>query len=168
MTLFPFRNHSSIPRLPPGFVLETEQAPSPEALNRLLSRCRETTHPPERLSLALQRSVFHLSIFEEGTGSLAGFVRVTSDFGLNANLWNLVAKPGACQAQLIAVLVNRALAMLRRDLPGCSISVSATTATLEALQEQGFLIDPNGIRAMGYRLRRSPGSLWRNIGLPKP
>jgi len=135
-----------------GHVLESNFPPSPEALNRLLRFCNEGTHPPERLALALERSCCYLSIFEESTGKLVGFVRATSDHALNVNLWNLVAIPGAQQAQILAVLVHTVLAILRRDLPGCSISVSAPMVALEALKAQGFVIDPSGIRAMGFKL----------------
>ena len=82
-----------------------------------------------------------------------GFVRATSDNGLNANLWNLVAEPGNYQSIFLAVLVNRVMAILRRDLPGCSISVSSPRIAIDALKANGFLLDPNGIRAMGIRLR---------------
>ena len=151
--LFPFRKNQSLPSLPSGYVLKTYEAPTPEALNHLLFQCEELTHPPEKFSLALERSDFYLSIWEESTNDLAGFVRVTTDHGLNANLWNLVAKPGDQQAKLLAVLVNRALTILRRDMPGCSISVSAPAASIKSLQEQGFLLDPEGIRAMGLKLQ---------------
>ena len=133
--------------------MKTEKAPSADALNRLLSRCNERTHPPKRLTMALENSFCYLSILEEVSGNLSGFVRATSDNGLNANLWNLVAEPGNKQSQLLAVLVHRALVILRRDLPGCSISVSAPVMSIEALKENGFLIDPSGIRAMDFRLR---------------
>ncbi len=103
--------------------------------------------------MALENSVCYLSILEEVSGKLSGFVRATSDNGLNANLWNLVAEPGNKQRQLLAVLVHRALVILRRDVPGCSISVSAPVMSIEALKENGFLIDPSGIRAMDFRLR---------------
>ena len=114
--------------------------------------CGESTHPEERWELALQRSLWQISILDESNGELIGFVRATSDLALNANLWNLAAKPGPNQAILFAVLVHRALQILRRDLPGCSLSISAPADALQALKEQGFLIDPNGIRAMGLRL----------------
>ena len=130
-----------------------EYIPSPEALNKLLARCNEETHPSKRLSLALEKSAFHLSILEESSGNLSGFVRATSDKGLNANLWNLVAEPSRDQGQLLAVLVHRSLGILRRKMPGCSVSVSAPSMSIEALQENGFLIDPGGIRAMGLKLR---------------
>ncbi len=149
--MFPFRQQS--PRLPSGFVLDLENAPSPYALNRLLARCNEETHPPEKLALAMKKSAFHLSIWEESTGKLSGFVRATSDKGLNANLWNLVAEPSLNQGQLLAFLVFSSLGILKREMPGCSVSVSAPVMALEALKSNGFLVDPNGIRAMGFRLR---------------
>ena len=51
------------------------------------------------------------------------------------------------------MLVHRALHILRRDLPGCSLSVSAPEMAIKSLKEQGFVIDPSGIRAMGLRLK---------------
>ncbi len=86
-------------------------------------------------------------------GQLTGFVRATTDHGLNANLWNLVAEPGKNQKQLLSFLINRILLILKKELPGCSISVSSPASSLEPLQSQGFLLDPNGIRAMAFKLR---------------
>ena len=147
-----FLHQPSIPPLPEGTRLETSTLPTSQQLNTLLLSCGESTHPEERWELALQRSLWQISILDESTGELIGFVRATSDLALNANLWNLAAKPGPNQAALFAVLVHRALQMLRRDLPGCSLSISAPADALEALKQQGFLIDPNGIRAMGLGL----------------
>lgn len=149
--MFPFRQQS--PTLPSGFVLDLETPPSASSLNRLLARCNEETYPPKRLALALQQSDFHLSIFQESSGRLVGFVRATSDKGLNANLWNLVAEPAFHQEKFLAVLLHRSLAILKRDMPGCSVSVSSPVIALEALKKSGFLVDPNGIRAMGFKLR---------------
>ena len=137
--LFSFRKNSFPSTLPEGFILESELQPSPRALNRLLSKCNEKTHSFKRLEMALERSFFHISILEKKTGKLSGFVRATSDNGLNANLWNLVAEPGVNQKHFLYVLVNQALGRLRRDLPGCSISVSAPQIAINALQEQVFL-----------------------------
>lgn len=133
--------------------METTNLPSPSQLNALLEDCGESTHSEERWLLALERSVWHLSILESATEELVGFVRATSDLALNANLWNLCARPGDYQTQILAVLVHRSLHMLRRDLPGCSLSISAPTHTVQALEKQGFVIDPNGIRAMGLPLQ---------------
>ena len=149
--MFSFR--SQIPNLPAGFVLDIDNPPSPAALNRLLARCNEETYPRRRLALALEKSAFHLSVLEESTGKLSGFVRATSDKGLNANLWNFVAEPCPKQKQFLAVLAYRALGILKRTMPGCSISVSAPEIAVEALKDNGFLIDPGGIRAMGLTLR---------------
>ena len=149
--MFPFRQQS--PKLPSGFVSDLVNPPSPDALNKLLARCNEETHPPSQLALALEKSAFHVCIWNESTDRLAGFVRGTSDKGLNANLWDLVAEPSFYQGQLLTFLVHCSLGILRREMPGCSVSVSAPVMALEALKANGFLIDPNGIRAMGFKLR---------------
>ena len=149
--MFPFRQQS--PKLPSGFVSDLVNPPSPDALNKLLARCNEETHPPSQLVLALEKSALHVCIWNESTDRLAGFVRGTSDKGLNANLWDLVAEPSFYQGQLLTFLVHCSLGILRREMPGCSVSVSAPVMALEALKANGFLIDPNGIRAMGFKLR---------------
>jgi len=69
------------------------------------------------------------------------------------NLWDLAVAPSdPAQAQLFLVLVHAAMSRLRRELPGCSISVAAPALALEALKQSGFVVDPGGIRAMGLRL----------------
>ncbi len=140
-------------KLPIGFYLEVKEPPTAQALNGLLARCSGDSHPSRKLSQALQNSFCNISILQEKTGRLFGFVRITSDKGLNANLWDLAAEPGDYQKQFFSVLVNRALVIIRRDLPGCSISLAAPKIATQALQQQGFLMDPNGIRAMSYKLR---------------
>ena len=139
--------------LPSGFIFERNQIPSPLEVNKLLASCKEPTYSPRRLLLAMEKSFCNLSIFEEKTGKLFGFVRATSDKGLNANLWNLAAQPGKNQQRFLEILVNRSLAILRREMPGCSISIAAPESSIQILQSQGFLLDPAGIRAMGYKLR---------------
>ena len=151
--MLPFLKQTKIPQLPEGCRLETEKLPSPVALNALLASCGESTHPEELWLRAFERSLWQISLIDTETGELIGFVRATSDLALNANLWNLAARPGPDQGQLLAVLVHRALHILRRDLPGCSLSVSAPEIAVSKLKEQGFIIDPNGIRAMGLRLK---------------
>ena len=151
--MLPFLQQTKIPQLPEGCRLETEKLPSPVALNALLASCGESTHPEELWLRAFERSLWQISLIDTSTAELIGFVRATSDLALNANLWNLAARPGPNQGQLLAVLVHRALNILRRDLPGCSLSVSAPEIAVSKLKEQGFVIDPNGIRAMGLRLK---------------
>ena len=150
--MLPFFQQSSTPQLPTGYRLETGEPPSAAAINKLLASCQESTHAETLWPQALARSLWHLSILEESSGELVGFVRATSDLALNANLWNLSARPGPDQGVLLTVLVHRALHILRRDLPGCSLSVSASAMAVESLQSCGFVIDPSGIRAMGLRL----------------
>ena len=149
--MLPFHD-SKVSKVPLGFQLEFKQTPTPQALNRLLSRCSSETHPARELSKALRNSFCNICIIELKTGTLFGFVRITTDKGLNANLWDLSAEPGEYQTQFFSILLNRALAIIRRDLPGCSVSLAAPLVASEALQKQGFLIDPNGIRAMAYRI----------------
>ena len=127
-------------------------APDPLLLNKLLGDCGESVYSTERLSLALERSLWTLSIVNKRNAAIDGFVRATSDLALNANLWNLAARPGPDRDQLIRIMVHRSLALLRRDVPGCSVSVSAAPYCLEALRDQGFMIDPSGIRVMGLDL----------------
>jgi hypothetical protein len=89
-----------------------------------------------------------------GSGQLVGFVRATSDQALNANLWDLLSDPAdPTRSEVLATLVHAALARLRRELGGCSISLSAPPEALPALTRAGFVVDPGGIRAMGLGLQ---------------
>ncbi len=152
MLSFPHR-YSKSPNIPTGFQLETNQIPNAQSLNGLLSKCNLQTHPAKQLELALQKSDYCLSIFEEVSERLVGFVRVTSDKGLNANLWDLAAQPGQYQEQFLTVLINRVLRIIRRDMPGCSISIAAPSIAINALKGEDFILDPGGIRTMGFQIR---------------
>jgi len=140
------------PEIPEGFVLLRSEIIPVRKINRLLSRCNQDTHPPRKLESALKRSDFFLTLIQKNTENLVGFVRVTSDKGLNANLWDLVAEPGDQQEKYISIIVFKSIEIIRRELPGCSISVAAPLISLKALQANGFLLDPNGIKTMGFRL----------------
>ncbi|KGG13597.1 MULTISPECIES: hypothetical protein [Prochlorococcus] len=150
--MLPFQN-SKTPQIPKGFYLDLKVPPSPNELNKLLSRCYGEAHPPRKLVLALKNSFCNASLKENKTNKLCGFVRVTSDKGLNANLWDLVAEPGHYQKQFFGVLVHQSLLIIRKELPGCSVSLAAPSMAFDALKAQGFLLDPSGIRVMAYRLR---------------
>jgi hypothetical protein len=90
---------------------------------------------------------------ETEAGRLVGFVRATSDRALNANLWDLWAdQHETIQADLILALVQASLNRLRRELPGCSISLAAPPQALASLERCGFVVNPGGIRAMGLQL----------------
>ena len=150
--LIPFRSQPQVPALPPGYGLASDLAPSAEELNALLVACGDPVRPVDRLAAALQRSAWQLSL-RNPHGALVGFVRVTSDLALNANLWDLSIDPAEPdQEQLMIVLVHSALSRLRRELPGCSISVAAAHMAQAALKRHGFVVDPGGIRAMGLSL----------------
>jgi len=147
-----FRSQPPAPRLPEGYGLVMEGQPvDAPAVNRFLQHCGAPARSDSIIARALEASAWTVRLLHGD--QLVGFVRVTSDQALNANLWNLAARPGPDQGQLLAVLVHRALHILRRDLPGCSLSVSAPEIAINSLKEQGFVIDPSGIRAMGLRLK---------------
>ena len=140
------------PQIPEGVVLLRSEIVSVRKINRLLSRCNQDTHQPRKLELALKSSDFYLTLLQKTSDNLVGFVRVTSDKGLNANLWDLVAEPGEQQEKYISIIVFKAIEIIRRELPGCSISVAAPLISLNPLKANGFLLDPNGIKTMGLRL----------------
>jgi len=162
--LIPFRTSGSALLLPQGYSLiqspegdlATEVETAAEALNRLLRVCDERARSPERWGLILQRSTWHLGV-KDGQNRLVGFLRATSDLALNANLWDLLSDPAdPGRDQVLTALVRCALGRLRRELAGCSVSVSAPPEALEILNRAGFVVDPGGIRAMGLSLR-APG-----------
>jgi len=130
----------------------SEGVPDPVALDALLAQTGERARGEERWRRVLERSLWHLRILNRQE-QLVGFVRSTSDLALNANLWDLWADAGdPAQPELLLALVQASLGRLRRELPGCSISLSAPPEAVEALKRQGFVVDPGGIRAMGRPL----------------
>ena len=139
------------PQIPEGYVLLRSEILPVQKINRLLSKCNQDTHPPQKFELALKSSDFYLALLHKNSENLVGFVRVTSDRGLNANLWDLVAEPGDQQEQYMSIIVFKAIEIIRRELPGCSISVAAPLISINALKANGFLLDPNGIKTMGFR-----------------
>ena len=151
--MIPFRSQPPTPRLREGYTLLHQHDPEPGGLNSLLEACGDAPRSTERWQRVLARSACHLVVLNP-RGQLVGFVRATSDQALNANLWDLVADPAdPCRDEVIRALVQAALARLRRELSGCSISLSAPPEALDALARAGFVVDPGGIRAMGLDLR---------------
>ena len=110
-------------------------------------------YPSKKLAIALKNSFCNLSILEEKTKKLSAFVRITTDQGLNANLWDLVASPGDYQRECLGVLIHHSLAIIKNKLPGCSVSVAAPPIALKVIENEGFIIDPDGIRTMAFRIR---------------
>ncbi len=150
--LLPFRHLTPAPRLRAGYQLLSDGLPAAESLDALLVQAGERARGSERWQRVLARSLWHLRI-EADPGRLVGFVRATSDRALNANLWDLwVDLHDPFQDELMQSLVQAALGRMRRELPGCSISLSAPPAAQAALERCGFVVDPNGIRAMGLDL----------------
>ena len=137
--------------LPEEFFINSSVIPSAKLVNRLLINCGSDSFPVQKLSIAIESSNFFLTISNQLKSTIHGFVRVTSDRGLNANLWNLCAEPGVNQSLFYSVLLQATLEKINREMPGCSISVQAPPSSFQSLEETGFIIDPNGIRVMGYK-----------------
>ena len=138
--------------LPEGYVINSSQVPNAKDLNRLLLNCGCESFQLKKLSLAIKNSNFFFTIQNESKNKLSGFVRVTSDRGLNANLWNLSAEKGKNQNLFYSVLLQATLEKINREMPGCSISVQAPLSSFKSLEKSGFILDPNGIRVMSYKL----------------
>jgi len=138
--------------LPKGYFVNSSQIPLAREVNKLLANCGCDTFPIKPLSEAIQKSNFFFAIQNELKNKLYGFVRVTSDRGLNANLWNLSAAPDKNQELFYSILLQVTLDKINREMPGCSISVQAPVSSFKSLEEIGFILDPNGIRVMGYKL----------------
>ena len=138
--------------LPEGYFVNSSQIPESKEVNKLLANCGCETFPNKPLSKAIEQSNFFFSILDQRKNQLYGFVRVTSDRGLNANLWNLSAVKGNNQELFYSILLKVTLEKINREMPGCSISVQAPVSSFKSLEEIGFILDPNGIRVMGYKL----------------
>ena len=138
--------------LPEGYFIDSSQVPTAKDLNRLFVNSDCELFPMQKISVAIKNSNFFFTIKSESKNKLYGFVRVTSDRGLNANLWNLSAEKGKNQNLFYSVLLQATLEKINREMPGCSISVQAPLSSFKSLEESGFILDPNGIRVMSYKL----------------
>ena len=138
--------------LPEGYFVNSSKIPLAKDVNKLLANCGCETFPMKLLSEAIQKSNFFFTIQNKLGNKLYGFVRVTSDRGLNANLWNLSAAKGNNQELFYSILLQVTLEKINIEMPGCSISVQAPVSSFKSLEESGFILDPNGIRVMGYKL----------------
>ena len=135
-----------------SYVLQMQPDLRWERLNQLLERNGDRPRAHERWRLALERSCWYLGVCRED-GVLVGFVRVTSDLALNANLWDLLVDlDDPAWEDVMLALVQTALARLRREMAGCSVSLAAPPEAINALTRAGFVVDPGGIRAMGLSL----------------
>ena len=138
--------------LPEGYFVNSSRIPLAKDVNKLLTNCGCETFPIKLLSEAIKKSNFFFTIQNKLKNKIHGFVRVTSDRGLNANLWNLSAFPDNNQQLYYSILLQVTLEKINREMPGCSISVQAPVSSFKTLEESGFILDPNGIRVMGYKL----------------
>ena len=138
--------------LPEGYFVNSSRLPHAKDVNKLLANCGCESFPVKALSKAIEKSNFFFTIENQVKNKIYGFVRVTSDKGLNANLWNLSAETGKNQKLFYLILLQLTLEKINREMPGCSISVQAPVSSFRSLEESGFILDPNGIRVMGYKL----------------
>ena len=138
--------------LPDGFLINSTEIPSARLVNNLLISSGSDFFSNEKLYQAIKNSNFFFAIQNESKRQVFGFVRVTSDKGLNANLWNLCAQPGKNQKLFYSIILSLTLEKINREMPGCSISVQAPQSSFDSLKEIGFVLDPNGIRVMGLKL----------------
>jgi len=138
--------------LPEGFFVNSSKIPLAKEVNKLLANCGCETFPIKPFSEAIQKSNFFFTIQYQLKNKLYGFVRVTSDKGLNANLWNLCAAPGDNQQLYYSILLRVTLEKINREMPGCSISVQAPVSSFQSLEERGFILDPYGLSVMVYKL----------------
>jgi len=121
--------------LPEGYFINSSKIPSAKEVNKLLANCGCETFPSKPLSDAIQKSNFFFTIQNELKNKLYGFVRVTSDRGLNANLWNLSASQDNNQQLYYSILLQVTLEKINREMPGCSISVQAPVSSFKSLEE---------------------------------
>ena len=138
--------------LPEGYIINSSKVPAAKDLNRLLVNSGCESFPTQKISLAIKNSNFFFTIQNESKNKLYGFVRVTSDRGLNANLWNLCAEKGNNQNLFYSILIQSTLEKINKEMPGCSISVQAPVTSFKSLEDSGFILDPNGIRVMSFKL----------------
>ena len=107
--------------LPEGIFVNSSQVPTAKDLNRLLVNSGCESFPTQKISLAIKNSNFFFTIQNESKNKLYGFVRVTSDRGLNANLWNLCAEKGNNQNLFYSILLQVTLEKINREMPGLSL-----------------------------------------------
>ena len=138
--------------LPEGYFVDSEEIPSAKSVNKLLASCSSDFFSNDKLLMAIKQSNFFFTIRSKQISKVHGFVRVTSDKGLNANLWNLCAETGKYQNLFYLILLRLTLEKINREMPGCSVSVQAPPSSFSSLKESGFILDPNGIRVMGYKI----------------
>ena len=101
--------------LPEGYFVNSSKIPLAKEVNKLLANCGCETFPIKPLSEAIQKSNFFFTIQNEIKNKLYGFVRVTSDRGLNANLWNLSALTGNNQDLFYSILLQVTLEKINRN-----------------------------------------------------
>lgn len=124
---------------------------SGDELNQLLVLCNQPRRDLQKWAIALDHTFVCVTARLLSDRTLVGFVRATSDESLNATVWDLLVdpllpEPESVRQRLLDILLRE----LKREIPGCSVSVFAPPLEQPALRSLNFVPDPGGIRGMTY------------------
>nr|AZB73628.1 hypothetical protein DOP62_04510 [Synechococcus elongatus PCC 11801]QFZ93266.1 hypothetical protein EKO22_04670 [Synechococcus elongatus PCC 11802] len=122
-----------------------------DELNQLLVLCGQPRRDLQKWAIALDHTFVCVTARLLTDRTLVGFVRATSDESLNATIWDLwvdplLPEPDNIRQRLLDILLRE----LKREIPGCSVSVFAPVPEQPALRALNFVPDPGGIRGMTY------------------
>ncbi|WP_016923717.1 hypothetical protein [Prochlorothrix hollandica] len=155
------RSRSS-PKTPRIFTSIETGAMEPEAINQLFQRAGMPARDLDKLSTALQNSLFCVTARILSTRELVGFLRADGDGVFNVTLWDFVVDPQlANRDETKELLIDRLQREVQRSFSRCSVSILGQPKDLPLLRCANFNADQKGIRAMalrqnslGYRLRQ--------------
>ena len=142
------------------FLSTNKQSISPEELNHLFQKAGFPIRTLDKLTLALQHSLFCVTARSIREKALVGFVRATSDGVFNTTVWDLVVEPTLPNKDATkTLLLMRLKREVKKVIPNCAISMLANPQDYDLLRQMKFTEDRKGIRAMV--LRESPDTLLR-------
>ncbi|BAD80037.1 similar to alr0113 (ycf52) [Synechococcus elongatus PCC 6301] len=122
-----------------------------DELNQLLVLCDQPRRNLQKWAIALDHTFVCVTARLLSDRTLIGFVRATSDESLNATIWDLLVDPLLPEPENVRQrLLDILLRELKREIPGCSVSVFAPVPEQPALRALNFVPDPGGIRGMTY------------------
>ncbi len=122
-----------------------------DELNQLLVLCDQPRRNLQKWAIALDHTFVCVTARLLSDRTLVGFVRATSDESLNATIWDLLVDPLLPEPENVRQrLLDILLRELKREIPGCSVSVFAPVPEQPALRALNFVPDPGGIRGMTY------------------
>lgn len=105
--------------------------------------------PLRKVRKAIQHSFLVVSMWEiqNSRQRLIGFARATSDCAFNATIWDVVVHPRFQGRGLGKALMERTIQKLRRE-DISNITLFADAQVVDFYRRLGFVVDPEGIRAM--------------------